>query len=228
MSTFTIIRPGTGGGIADVVVDEAVSLPNTRGVITAGTAWTLPASIKIPRVENLLITADQQVLAPGVHYNKVSDISISFNFDVPDSYTLHLKVIETTGTGGGGGGTPSATNEITHTLLAGTAIPSKRVVYLSSSNAIMPATSANTTHANKVIGFTKTSVVSGEDVEVQAAGEINNPLWNLTPGGAYYLGEGGEITLVAPTEAGAFAQQVGIAKNSSVLIITIGTPIINL
>lgn len=97
------------------------------------------------------------------------------------------------------------------------------VLYLSGSNTAMTATSSNITHCNRVIGISTQDGLEGQQIKVKYNGEINNPLWNLTPGTNYYLGPGGNIVDTAPSSG--FIQQIGIAKNATTLVIKLGTPI---
>ena len=56
---------------------------------------------------------------------------------------------------------------------------------------------------------------------VQYVGEVKG-LSSLVPGAVYFLSEiAGQITAIAPTASGAVAQRIGIAKDSTTLMLTI-------
>jgi hypothetical protein len=95
--------------------------------------------------------------------------------------------------------------------------------YISNVNTIMTASSNNITHCNKVIGFIIETKSQGEIVKIKNQGELINTSWNLISGNVYYLGNGGGITNITPTNG--FIQKVGIAKNSTTLLIDLGQPI---
>jgi hypothetical protein len=95
-----------------------------------------------------------------------------------------------------------------------------QVVYIASDGTARPADGTNQTHAGKVIGLTTAAQSEGEPATVQIAGEIENPAWNLTPGGVYFLVAGGEISH-SPPESG-FVQKIGVAKSATVLVISLG------
>ena len=115
-------------------------------------------------------------------------------------------------------------NETSLYCMAGVGgIPIYKVVYLSDYDTALSADCSNITHFRKILGITTETKREGEQIQVKTIGKIVNTSWNLTPGNAYYVGHGGDITDTPPTVG--FIQQVGMAKNINTLIIKLGLPI---
>jgi hypothetical protein len=92
------------------------------------------------------------------------------------------------------------------------------------SNAVQTANSSNVTMAGRVVGMTTEAAGAGESVSVQTSGPISNSAWDLTPGSVYYFDNGGNPVASSPTVG--FVQKIGIAENSTILILQIEPPII--
>jgi hypothetical protein len=90
------------------------------------------------------------------------------------------------------------------------------------SGKVITADGDNKTHCGKVVGFCLTLPESGF-VQVQKAGPLENPNWNLDPGEVYFLSTGGEISK-SPSQRG-FIQKIGIAKSMTKMDIELGEPI---
>lgn len=99
-----------------------------------------------------------------------------------------------------------------------------QVAYMAGDGTALPASSANTTHAGRVLGISETTQAAGTDAVIQISGEIENPAWTLETGKAYFLASGGEITLTPPVAG--FAQRIGVAKTEHILVINLGEPIL--
>ena len=118
---------------------------------------------------------------------------------------------------------PPVYNLTGHTIFVGSGgVNGFQVVYLASNGTARPADGTNQTHAGKVIGLTAAAQPEGVPATIQLAGEIENPVWHLTPGEVYFLVVGGEISMTPP-ESG-FVQKIGVAKTSTVLVINLGEP----
>ena len=118
---------------------------------------------------------------------------------------------------------PPVYNLTGHTIFVGSGgVNGFQVVYLASDSTARPADGTNQTHAGKVIGLTTAAQPEGVPATIQLAGEIENPVWHLTPGEVYFLVAGGEISMTPP-ESG-FVQKIGVAKTSTVLVINLGEP----
>ena len=118
---------------------------------------------------------------------------------------------------------PPVYNLTGHTIFVGSGgVNGFQVVYLASDSTARPADGTNRTHAGKVIGLTAAAQPEGVPATIQLAGEIENPVWHLTPGEVYFLVAGGEISMTPP-ESG-FVQKIGVAKTSTVLVINLGEP----
>jgi hypothetical protein len=69
----------------------------------------------------------------------------------------------------------------------------------------------------KAMGFTLDAVAANTVANVYPLNELNTVLTGLTPGGSYYLGAAGKVTLTAPTATGKLYQQVGLAVSATTL-----------
>lgn len=77
----------------------------------------------------------------------------------------------------------------------------------------------------KAIGFTKTAVNIGDNVEVIYFGLLESAGWGLTPDTVYYAnGSLGIISLTPPSVG--ISQAVGIALDSDTLLIELEEPVI--
>lgn len=85
------------------------------------------------------------------------------------------------------------------------------------------ANSGNTAHFGKVIGVTKAVVSSGFSVDVTQIGELVNSGWTWTPGDIVYL-NGNLLSSVSPVSG--FVQKLGIARNSTTLIVELASPVL--
>lgn len=85
------------------------------------------------------------------------------------------------------------------------------------------ADSSNVLHYGKVVGITKAVVLSGFVVEVCQIGEIQNLGWSWTAGQNIFL-NGNSLSSSSPVSG--FIQQVGIAKNSTTVIVKLASPIL--
>lgn len=88
---------------------------------------------------------------------------------------------------------------------------------------IRPANGENATHAGYVVGMALQTALEGAQCKVQTSGEIVNPAWILSPGAIYYVSTGGTISLTPPTSG--FVQKIGLAKNATTLVISLGEAI---
>ena len=79
-------------------------------------------------------------------------------------------------------------------------------------------------HAGKEIGFSLESVLISQEFRAQYSGEVHNPGWGLTVGALYFADNSGFITTTKPLTG--FSQIVGIAKDSSTLLLNFKEAII--
>lgn len=99
-----------------------------------------------------------------------------------------------------------------------------QIVYIDSEDTLKAANSNNSSHCGRVVGITTETAIEGEEINIRAIGKITNTLWDLTPGVAYYLSTGGEISTDIPLTG--FFQRIGRALNSTTLIVELGEPVI--
>jgi hypothetical protein len=88
---------------------------------------------------------------------------------------------------------------------------------------IRPANGENATHAGYVTGMALQTALEGVQCKVQTSGEITNPAWSLTPGAIYFVALGGTISATPPVVG--FVQKIGLAKNATTLVISLGEAI---
>ena len=118
---------------------------------------------------------------------------------------------------------PPVYNLTGHSIFVGSGgLNAFQVCFIALDGTARPADGTNPTHAGKVVGLASTAQPEGEPAIIQLAGEIENPMWHLTPGEVYFLVTGGEISMTPP-ESG-FVQKIGVAKTSTVLVINLGEP----
>lgn len=77
------------------------------------------------------------------------------------------------------------------------------------------ATNVDATH--QVDGYVLSDVASSATARVFTSGVISG-LSGLTPGARYFLGTGGALTTTAPTAAGTWIQEVGVAADATHLV----------
>lgn len=112
-----------------------------------------------------------------------------------------------------------AVNHLEIEFTAEVAINNRDVVYISSGNNVSPA-QADDINTALCIGVAQGSASAGNTVKVRVEGVISG-LSSLTPGTRYYLDPAnpGAITSTVPSAPGDVVFQVGIAKDSSALLI---------
>lgn len=85
------------------------------------------------------------------------------------------------------------------------------------------ADSSNILHFGKIIGITKTIVFSGFIVEICQIGELENLNWAWITGQEIFL-NGNSLSSVSPISG--FVQRLGIAKNSTTIIVELESPVL--
>ena len=107
---------------------------------------------------------------------------------------------------------------------AGEAIGGHRMVYVASSGNVMYADCSQITHAHRVFGLTINAAVSGESVNVQLRGIVENSGWSWDLGKEIFLGENGLLTQTPPTAG--YILWVGYPVSQTSMDIRIGQAII--
>ncbi len=112
------------------------------------------------------------------------------------------------------------------TYTAGTALSGHRAVVLDESYNLQYASNLNLADAHRVFGITKSAAAQGAPVEVIHDGEVQEPSWSWTVGGAIYLGSDGTLVQSEPAQPALFLLQVGFATAIDRMFLSIGVPII--
>lgn len=118
----------------------------------------------------------------------------------------------TGGAGTGGGGTVLQVSASTASLAVGD------VMYLSGTTFTQAkADAANTAEVVGVIS----KIIDVSSYELTLAGAVSKAGWGLTPGGVYFLSPStaGALTLTEPSTLGQVSVPVGVAQNSSTLLV---------
>lgn len=118
-------------------------------------------------------------------------------------------------------GVPGTTVVGTIFVIADQALGGNRVVK-STPTGCDYADCSNTLDYGLVIGFTASACGAGILANIINSGELNG-FSGLTPGFAIYLGENGTLTQVIPTSG--ILQQLGVAKTSESIIVSLSQPI---
>lgn len=118
-------------------------------------------------------------------------------------------------------GPPGPAGRPTLTALSGANLSGHRAVYLAGGKAFYA--SARGAGVRVVAGITLAAALTDQPIEIQLAGEINEPSWSWTPEEPVYLGESGLITQ-APAMAHALLE-LGFALTSTSMVVRIQQPI---
>lgn len=114
------------------------------------------------------------------------------------------------------------------TFFAGQEIPAFRVVYVSSETNTVNACDASSSDTyGKAVGVTKASALQNDRVQYVAAGLLEDPGLDLTPGQPVYVGADGRLVEADQVSGLAYVQRIGIALSSSALQVSIGTAVLN-
>lgn len=112
------------------------------------------------------------------------------------------------------------------TYTAGENLSGQRMVVMDSVRNLVYADNATPAHTNIVFGLTKTAALLGDQVEVLREGEIFEPSWTWTTGGAIYLGPNGTLIQSAPVSPAVFSLIVGWATAPDRMFVSVGVPIV--
>jgi hypothetical protein len=119
---------------------------------------------------------------------------------------------------------PTGFGADTTTMVAGEALSAGDFVYITVGGGVMKADA--TTFAKRAMGYVTSSVLNAGNATVYFD-DSNTGLSGLTPGSTYYLSAtAGVATLTAPTTAGQYVQELGIATSATSLHVNIGVPIL--
>ena len=117
---------------------------------------------------------------------------------------------------------PAASSFVTYP--ADIAISGHRIVRSNQLGRALYADSSTLADANAVIGLTLNAALAGDPVNIQVAGEVQEPSWSWTVGLPVFLGANGLPTQVATVTG--FQLIVGVATASDRLVLGIKQPII--
>lgn len=119
---------------------------------------------------------------------------------------------------------PNGIGADVNTLIAGEALSAGDFVYITAGGTVMKADA--TTFAKRAMGYVIASVLNAGNATVYFD-DSNSALSGLTPGTTYFLSAtAGLATATAPTTAGQFVQELGIATSATSLHIGMKTPIL--
>jgi len=120
---------------------------------------------------------------------------------------------------------PPVYNLTGHSIFVGSGgVNGYQVCMLALDGTARPADGFNPTHAGKVIGLANSTQAEGMPVIIQHARESEKLESHLVAGEVYYLVSGGEISSTPPDTG--FVQRIGVAKNSTILVINLGEPVL--
>ena len=105
---------------------------------------------------------------------------------------------------------------------AGDTLSGHRAVY-SDGVVVRYASADNLSSAERCVGITTQSAVTGSTVLVRRSGLLVEPTWSWAPG-PVFLGLTGALTQVPPTSG--VSLQVGVALDATTLDVRVDTPII--
>jgi hypothetical protein len=177
------------------------------------------AFVAVPQPE-IDVLVDERV-APIVVESPDVDVVVAQE-DVTVVDTVREINIVTVGEAGPQGAPGLAISTITK--LAATPLGGHRVVVLNDSEQAIYADNTDLTHADKVLGVTMGAVDAAASVVVQTYGEMVEPSFSLTPGGAVYVSTNGLFTQTSP--ASGFTRAIGFALAATKLFIDLSVPTI--
>lgn len=98
-------------------------------------------------------------------------------------------------------------------------------VYINGSGQAASA-QADNINTSKVIGFAKTTVGSGSNVDIIVVGTVSGVLSGATAGNTYFLSDAtaGDVSTTVPSDNGDVVMRVGYAISATDLFIDLGTP----
>lgn len=112
------------------------------------------------------------------------------------------------------------------TKTAGMNLSGHHVVKLTANDEAVYADNELLSDTHIVVGITLGAASIGTDVDIQSFGELQEPSWSWTPGGAIYLGANGALTQAVPVSPAVFSLCVGFATTTDIMFILVGTPIV--
>lgn len=112
----------------------------------------------------------------------------------------------------------------TVTRVAAIDLGGQRVVVLDDSEEAIYADRSIVAHADKVLGVTTGAAVAGANATVQTYGEMEDPSFAFTPGGAVYASINGLLTQTSPSSG--FSLVIGFAMAATKLFVDLGVPTI--
>lgn len=102
---------------------------------------------------------------------------------------------------------------------ASTNIQQYKLLTTTNDGKVVYASSDNQLNINKILGMSRNSALSGDNVLVTYYGKVENPLWNLNVNLDVFLGLNGDITQDPFT--GVFTQSIGYAVSPTTIYINI-------
>lgn len=104
---------------------------------------------------------------------------------------------------------------------AGETIHGSRAIRIGSDGKAYHPSSANTSHAEGIVGLSKDAASSGDIVEIVEEGVLTEPSWAWNPGSLIYLnGTGGQLSETPPTSG--FCRSIAVALTATSVRMQLG------
>lgn len=204
-TNITIVADAFGG----VTINASGSFSTDFGSVTSGTNTTATMTVDTGAVVSF-------ANAGVINASKIGGIGVAGNVPAHPKQTLVSQL-----------GNTSATWQdpvgIT-TMTAGENVNAFQVVAVHGDGLAYKADAGNAADADRIVGVAITSASTGNTLQVQQIGVIDNLGFSFTPGAWVYLGNTG--ALVQTPNTGAFEQPMGVALSATRVEIEIGLPII--
>jgi hypothetical protein len=124
------------------------------------------------------------------------------------------------GLGGGGG-------VVRFSPVASSNISALRVLTVDINGQAIYADAANITHANKVLGISKQSIIQGQSVPIYDNEVVTDNAWTWTPDLPIFLGLNGVMTQTPPSlPTSLFSLRIGVALSPTIAEIEVQEPLI--
>lgn len=98
-----------------------------------------------------------------------------------------------------------------------------RVMTTSAAGNVIPCDAGEISHANKALGISLQSGLSGAQIKVRPFGLVSNSGWNWPPSAELFIGLNGELTT---DQVGVFSQSAGYAVTPTTVFFNLGRAVV--